>query len=67
MEPNVAAWMIAGGRNTSDPEEMRDRAHRAALAAARPKRPFVVNRVVSAAVRTLRPAAVPAEPVCRPA
>jgi hypothetical protein len=67
MEPNIAAWMIAGGRNAFDPDEIRDRAHRAALATAYPKTPFYLNRVVSAALATLRPATAPAEPACCPA
>lgn len=61
FEPNVAAWMIAGGPRDASPADDRARTHRMAIEAARPVRTGVVARIV-AAIRPLQaePASCPA-------
>jgi hypothetical protein len=63
---NVAAWMIAGGRSSTDPAQDRNLAHLRALKASKATSPGLVSRL-TAAVAAIRPAATPAEPACCPA
>ena len=66
-EPNLAAWMIGGGRPAIDPSEARNAIHRRALAASLAEespRPGVIGRLAAATIAALRPAPASIEPAC---
>jgi hypothetical protein len=63
---NIAAWMIAGGRKSTEAARDRDLAHRRALKVSQSTSPGLVSRL-AAAVAAIRPAATPAERACCPA
>ena len=63
---NIAAWMIAGGRKSTEAARDRDLAHLRALKASQSTSPSLVSRL-TAAVAAIRPTAAPVEPACCPA